>query len=155
MVMQFRCWDRLPKCHGQILLLQTLGIRLFPTGIRSMECQSSQPCVVLFAACHKQGKWKYYSDYKALTTVPCSCFGRSEQKCHLDFDGAKINQELALLMLNFLAWLPTPRICKCELNPSKHKCKRQNFSPPWTAVCIRDKRLEERRRSTPWYNYKP
>lgn len=50
---------------------------------------SSQPYVVMFATCHKEGKWKYYSDYKAVITVPCSCFGRNEQKCHLDFDGGK------------------------------------------------------------------
>lgn len=89
MVVQFRCWDGLPKCYGQILLLQTLGTRLFPTCIRSRECWSSQLYMVIFATCHRQEKWKCYSDYKAVITVPCSCFGRNEQKCHLDFDGGK------------------------------------------------------------------
>lgn len=73
MVMQFRCCDGLPKCYGQILLLQAWGTRLFPAGIRSTERWSSQPYVVLFAPYHKRGKWKYYRVCKAVITVPCSC----------------------------------------------------------------------------------
>lgn len=141
MVMQLRCWNGLPKCYGQILLLQTLGT--LPSwhqvhGMSHFTALCGYICTMPQTGEMEILQWLQESPAAALVEMSRNplgfCWGQRQTKNW---------------PLHFLAWLPTPRICKWELNPSQHKCKKQNSPPPCTAASMREKPFWKERGEAP------